>query len=65
MSHTLERDVAAGQRVGAAMKMSRISCRGRYRIDLEYRVVRESPTIGTGLAYPGVLVGSARAELVK
>lgn len=64
VSHTLERDVAAGQRVGAAMKMDRGSCSGRYRVDLDYRVAGTAP-IGMGYAYPGTPVGSAGAELVR
>ncbi|HET6506695.1 MAG TPA: hypothetical protein VFG42_07890 [Baekduia sp.] len=65
IGHDLERDVAAGQRVGAAIKMSRISCRGRYRIDLVYRVVEDGSVFGTGFVYPGTPVASATARLVK
>lgn len=65
VGHTLERDVAAGQRVGAAMKMDRTSCAGRYRIELSYRVANGGGIGGLGYAYPGVPVATARAELVK
>jgi hypothetical protein len=63
--HELERDVAAGQRVGAAIKIDRRSCAGRYRIDVEYRVPTPHPTFGTGLQWPGTRVGSATATLTK
>jgi hypothetical protein len=67
LSDELSRDVGAGQRVGAAIKLDRRSCAGRYRIELEYRVAKDSPSavVGTGLAYPGTPVGAARATLVK
>jgi hypothetical protein len=63
--HAVERDVAAGQRVGAAIKLDRRMCRGTYRIALGYRVASRRAVFGTGLHYPGTPVGATTARLVK
>jgi hypothetical protein len=63
--HQIARDVTAGTRVGAAIKLDRRMCRGWYAIDVDYRVPRRFSLVGAGLAYPGTPVGSTSAELVK
>lgn len=63
--HAIDRDVSAGTRVGAAIKLDRRSCRGFYAIDVEFRIPRRFSRLGQGLRYPGTPVGSTSAELVK
>jgi hypothetical protein len=63
--HAVDRDVAAGQRVGAAIKLDRRICRGTYRIELGYRIAQRRSVFGAGLHYPGTPVGTATARLVK
>jgi hypothetical protein len=60
--HPLERDVAAGQHVGAAITLDGPSCAGGYRIELDYRIASRPPIWGEGLHYPGTPVGSASAQ---
>jgi hypothetical protein len=63
--HSIDRDVSAGTRVGAAIKIDRRSCRGFYDIEVEFRIPRRFSRFGQGLRYPGTPVGAASAELVK
>jgi hypothetical protein len=63
--HGVDRDVTAGTRVGAAIKLDRRTCRGAYEIDVEFRIPQRAALRGEGLRYPGTPVGSATAELIK
>lgn len=63
--HAIERDVGAGRRVGAAIKLDRRTCAGSYEINVGYRIAQRRSVFGIGLHYPGTPVGSATAELVK
>jgi len=63
--HGIERDVTAGTRFGAAIKLDRRMCRGWYGIEVEFRIPRERSRFATGLRYPGTPVGATSAELVK
>jgi hypothetical protein len=59
--HPLERDVAAGQRVGAAIELGGPPCANGYRVALDYRIASRRPIWGEGLHDPGTPVGSAMA----